>query len=412
MQPTVAHSMCRVGTLCIRMGASGHPLTQKEGFHMPVSERSSPIRGLERREFLKYCGALAALIGVGQTGVATVANAIEAAVKLPIVVWSDFQECLGCTISLLQATAPTPAQLILQQISLAYNEAAMAAAGSDAEKSFNQGFEQGAYWVIEGSVPNAMEGFFSVSGNSAQALLKKNYSKAKGVIAIGSCASFGNVQARTPNPTGAMGVRDYLRGPGGVPDAAVVNLPRCPGNGDDLVATLVYIIVMGKLPDLDKFGRPLFLYGQTIHDNCERRGHFEAGEFVEKWGDEGSQKRWCFYKMGCKGPVTYAPCPINRWNGRVSWCIHAGPCTGCAEDNFWNDFTPFSEPVPNIPVPAIQGVSAQQIGVGLAAATGVGLAAHFVGQAATGRLFKGGPAEHPNGAKPAADEEKKGGDAS
>jgi hydrogenase small subunit len=97
--------------------------------------------------------------------------------------------------------------------------------------------------------------------------------------------------------------------------------------------------------------------------------------------------------VGCKGPVTYAPCPINRWNGRVSWCVHSGPCTGCSENNFWNDFSPLAEPVPNIPVPAIQGVSAQQIGVGLAAATGVGLAAHAVGQVATGRFGKGGGAE-------------------
>jgi hydrogenase small subunit len=363
---------------------------------MPVADRSSPIRGLERREFLQYCGTLAALIGVGQTGVATVAQAIEDATKLPIVVWSDFQECLGCTIALLQATAPTPAQLILQQISLAYNEAAMAAAGFDAEKSFNEAFAQGAYWVIEGSVPNEMEGFFSVSGKSAQQILKENYSKAKGVIAIGSCASFGNVQARKPNPTGAMGIADWLHGPGGMPDAAVINLPRCPGHGDDLVATLVYIIVNGKLPELDAAGRPVFLYGQVIHENCERRGHFEAGEFVEKFGDEGSRKGWCWYKVGCKGPVTHAPCPINRWNGRVSWCIHSGPCTGCAENNYWNDFTPFATPVPNIPVPAVQGVSAQQIGVGLAAATGIGLGVHLVGQVTTGRLFKGGPAEHPN----------------
>jgi hydrogenase small subunit len=374
---------------------------------MPVSERSSPIRGLGRREFLQYCGVLATLIGVGQTGVAQVAQAIEAATKLPVVVWSDFQECLGCTVALLQSTAPTPAQLILQQISLAYNEAAMAAAGFDAEKSFNDAFAEGAYWVIEGSVPNELEGAFAVGGKSAQQILKENYSKAKGVIAIGSCASFGNVQARKPNPTGAMGIGDWLRGPGGMPDAAVVNLPRCPGHPEDLVATLVYILVNGKLPELDAASRPLFLYGQLIHENCERRGHFEAGEFIEKFGDEGSRNGWCWYKVGCKGPITHASCPINRWNGRVSWCIHSGPCTGCSENNFWNDFSPLATPVPNIPLPAVQGFSAQQIGVGMAAATAVGLGAHFVGQVATGRLFKGGPAEGADG-KPESTDAKGG----
>jgi len=353
----------------------------------------SPVRGLSRRDFLAYCGSIAALIGLGETGIPRVAAAIEAAIARPVLIWSDFQECLGCTIALLQSTTPTPAQLILQQISLAYNEAAMAAAGFQAEQSFNDGFAEGAYWVIEGSVADTIPGAIAIAGKTAGEIVKENYPKAKGVIAIGSCACFGNVQAREPNPTGAMGVRDWLRGPGGVPDAAVVNLARCPGHGEDLVATLTYILVNGKIPDLDDAGRPLFLYGQTIHDNCERRGHFEAGEFVEQFGDEGSAKRWCLYKVGCKGPVTYAPCGINRWNGRVSWCIHAGPCTGCSEANFWNDFSPLAEPVPNIPVPAINGVSAQTIGLGLAGVTAAGLGAHFVGQVVTGRLGKGGPTE-------------------
>jgi len=342
-----------------------------------------------------YCGEVAALIGLGELGLPRVAAAIEAAIKKPVLVWSDFQECLGCTIALLQSTAPTPAQLILQQVSLAYNEAAMAPAGFQAEKSFEDAFAEGAYWVIEGSVANKIPNAMAVGGKTSEEILKEFYPKAKGVIAIGSCACFGNVQARVPNPTGAMGVRAWLRGPGGLPDAQVVNVARCPGHGDDLVATLVYILVYGKLPDLDSQGRPLFLYGKTIHDTCTRRAHFEAGEFVQQFGDTASLKGWCFYKVGCKGPVTYAPCAINRWNGRVSWCIFAGPCTGCSEDNFWNKFTPFVEPVPNIPIPAIQGVSAQTIGLGLAAATGVGIAAHFIGQAAQGRLLKCGKMDEP-----------------
>jgi hydrogenase small subunit len=371
---------------------------------------------LSRREFLGYCGTLAAMLGLGQAGVPAVAEAIEQMVKLPLLVWSDFQECLGCTVALLQSTAPTPAQLILQQVSLAYDEAAMAAAGKQANENFAKAITEGTYWVIEGSVPDKMPEAFAVDGKSAQDILKENYAKAKGVIAIGSCACFGNVQAHDPNPTGAMGIRAWLRGPGGIPDAAVVNLPRCPGHGEDLVATLVYIIVMGKLPELDSQARPVFLYGSLIHDQCERRAHFDAGEFVEVFGDEGSLNRWCLYKVGCKGPVTYAPCPTNKWNGRVSWCVNAGPCTGCSEDNFWNTLTPFGSPVPNVPIPGIAGVSAQTIGLGLAGVTAVGLGAHFVGQVATGRLGKGAPQEHEavtrqeaglDADKPA---EKKGGD--
>lgn len=364
---------------------------------------SSPVSGLSRRDFLAYCGFLATVIGVKAVTVADVAAAIEKATRLPVLVWSDFQECLGCTIALLQGTAPTPAQLILQQVSLAYSEAAMAPAGFQAEKSFDDAMAGGPIWVIEGSVAQQIPGSIAIGGKTSAEILKANYSKASHVVAIGSCACFGNVQARRPNPTGAMGVRDWLRGPGGVPDAAVVNIARCPGHGDDLVAALTYILVTGKLPDLDPKGRPLFLYGKTIHDQCERRAHFEASQFVEQFGDEASRNGWCFYKVGCKGPVTYAPCPVNRWNGRVAWCVEAGPCTGCSEDNFWNDFTPFTQPVPNVALPGIAGVSPTAIGLGIAGVTVAGVAVHAVAQAMHGRMGKGGPPEEP--AEPLAPEQ-------
>ncbi|MBI5232310.1 MAG: hydrogenase small subunit [Coriobacteriales bacterium] len=359
---------------------------------MPDTTRSSPIRGLSRRDFVKYCSYLATLIGMDAYAVPEIASALEEAAKKPPVVWTNFQACTGCTVALLQSTAPDPAVLLLQQISLGFMETAMAATGSGAEKSLEQTLEEGAYWVGEGSVANGMPGAMTAGGKTSQEIAKEVYSKAKGAIAIGSCATFGNCQASKPNPTGAMGIGAYLKGPGGIPDAAVVNLPRCPGHPEDLVATLTYILVNAKLPELDAQGRPTFLYGQLIHDTCERRGHFEAGEFVESFGDEGSAKKWCLYKVGCKGPVTHAPCGINRWNGRTSWCVAAGgPCTGCAEDNYWDDFQPFNQEVPNIPMAGVAGVPISTIGWGLAGLTAAGLGVHFIGQAVSGRLFKGGP---------------------
>jgi hydrogenase small subunit len=345
---------------------------------------------------MKYCGVLAGMIGLGEGAAAEVAMALEKATKTPIVIWSDFQECAGCTVALLQSTAPTPAELLLKQISLAYNEIAMAAAGDRATKSLEQALAAGAYWVAEGSIATKTPGMMTVGGKTSEELAKEIYPKVKGAIAIGSCACFGNVQAARPNPSGAMGVGEFLRTKGGIPDAKVINLPRCPGHGEDLVATLTYILVTGKLPELDAEGRPVFLYGELIHDNCERRGHFEASEFVEGYGDPNWDKGWCLFKVGCKGPVTYAPCGVNRWNGRVSWCVANGPCIGCSENNFWNDLTPFGQRVPNVPVPGIAGIPPQTIGWGLAGVTAVGLGVHAIGQVATGRAFKGGPVADPS----------------
>jgi NiFe hydrogenase small subunit HydA len=120
-------------------------------------------------------------------------------------------------------------------------------------------------------------------------------------------------------------------------DKAVVNLSGCPYNPVNLTATVVHFLTFGELPAMDDKNRPLFAYGARIHDNCERRGHFDAGEFVKAWGDEGHKKGWCLYEMGCKGPVTYHNCPAVRYNDGTSWPVKAGHgCIGCSEPDFWD----------------------------------------------------------------------------
>ncbi|MBE0477358.1 MAG: hydrogenase small subunit [Coriobacteriia bacterium] len=352
-----------------------------------MSEEMSAFRGVTRRDFLKYCTWLAGVMGLGEAGMARVASALEAAARRPSVVWSSFQVCTGCAIQLLQAREPTVQNLILQQISLDYQDNVMAAAGSAAEEVLRQVTEgEDFYWVVEGSVATGIPGAMTVAGRTSMEVVDELYPKANATIAMGSCAAYGNIQAARPNPTGAKGIAAYLREDGGVADPVVVNLPRCPGHGDDLIATLTYALVNGELPELDAVGRPVFLYGQTIHDTCFRRGHFEAGRFVERFGDESTGDRdWCLYKVGCKGPVTYAPCGRNLWNGNVSWCVNNAPCQGCAEPDFWDELTPFYDQVRGGDLPGLYGVTAEQIGIGLGIATAAGLAAHGVGTAIRSR---------------------------
>lgn len=52
---------------------------------------------------------------------------------------------------------------------------------------------------------------------------------------------------------------------------------------------------------LDSQGRPEMFYGVRVHDQCYRRTHFDAGQFVESWDDEGARSGLCLRKMGCKG---------------------------------------------------------------------------------------------------------------
>ena len=71
-------------------------------------------------------------------------------------------------------------------------------------------------------------------------------------------------------------------------------------------------------------------YGQRIHDKCYRRPHFDAGQFVEHWDDEGARRGYCLYKVGCKGPTTYNACSTTRWNGGVSFPSAAATAASAA----------------------------------------------------------------------------------
>ena len=162
-------------------------------------------------------------------------------------------------------------------------------------------------------------------------LLNEAVTNAVAVVAVGNCAAYGGWPIANPNPTSATYVSDLVK------DKPVLNLPGCPYNPVNLTATVVHFLTFGELPAMDDKGRPLFAYGARIHDNCPRRGHFDAGEFVVAWGDEGHRAGWCLYKMGCKGPVAFHNCPAVEYNDGTSWPIKAGHgCIACSEPGFWD----------------------------------------------------------------------------
>jgi len=197
------------------------------------------------------------------------------------------------------------------------------------------------------------------------------------VVAWGSCASNGCVQAAKPNPTGAKPVHEVIS------HKAIIKVPGCPPIAEVMTGVLTYVLTFGTLPELDRVGRPKMFYGQRIHDKCYRRPFFDADQFVEAWDDEGAKKGWCLYKMGCRGPVTYNSCSTFKWNNGVSFPIGSGHgCIGCSEANFW-DNGPFYQRLTNVPVPGIEATP-DQIGVVLGGAAALGVAAHLVSTAVKG----------------------------
>jgi hydrogenase small subunit len=334
-------------------------------------------KGVSRRDFMKWCAGMAALLALPSSFIPRIAEAVAA--QKPYLVWLEYQDCAGDTEALLRATKPTVGQIVLDILSVDYHETIMAPSGHAAEKSLMDIVQnhKGKYFVVvEGAIPMKDNGVYCcVGGRSAVDIAREVCGNALATIAVGTCATHGGIPRALPNPTGAVGVKEA------VPGATVINLPGCPLNVENLTATIVHYLTLGRLPQTDKLGRPLFAFGKRIHDNCERRGHFDAGQFVRQWGDAGHRQGWCLYEMGCKGPETFHNCPTVKYNEGTSWPVQGGHgCIGCSEPHFWDTMSPFYKRLPNVPGFSVEK-TADKIGAGLAAATAAGVVIHGIGRA-------------------------------
>jgi len=359
-----------------------------DGWQEPTLAENLEKAGVTRRDFLTFCGGLAAIFATGTTIMGTPTRAFAAdptdqpsagqiagalgAVAKPNVVWLQLQECTGCVESALRSGGTTVEEAVLNLLSVNYNEAIMAAAGDAANKVLDDTDAVPHILVVNGSIPTKDNGIYcTIGGLSAEQVLRDAAKNATAILAVGACAVWGSVQASRPNPTGAVGVDQIIK------DKPVINVPGCPPIGEVIMATIAYILTHdGDLPKTDAEGRPLFAYDQRIHDSCPRRAHFDAGQYVRTFDDAGARNGWCLYEMGCKGPSTFSACPIIQWNMHTSWPIGAGhPCIGCTEKHFFDNFTPFYKKLPNVPGFGIEG-TAEKVGLGLVGAAAVGFGLH------------------------------------
>jgi hydrogenase small subunit len=318
---------------------------------------------------------MTAILGLSASVAPRVAQALQS-IKRPSVIWLQLQECTGCVESVVRTAEPTIGDLVLDVVSLDYQHTLMAAAGHQAEQALQNAMaaNKGKYLlVVTGSVPLAENGIYTtIGGRTVEVILREAAAEASAVIAVGACAHWGNIQAARPNPTGAVGVGDIVK------NKPVVNIAGCPPIGDVVTATVVHYLTFGRVPELDSDGRPLFAYGKRIHDQCPRRAHFDAGQFVEAFDDAAAREGWCLYHVGCKGPAVFAPCPIFLWNTRTSFPIGAGhPCIGCTERNFWDTMTPFYARLPNVAGVGVER-TADVVGAALAVGAAAGVLAHAV----------------------------------
>jgi hydrogenase small subunit len=210
--------------------------------------------------------------------------------------------------------------------------------------------------VIEGSIPNQNiiegDGYWTSFGNDPDTgePLTLNWwldhlaPKAWAVVAAGTCATYGGIHAMAGNPTGCMGLADYLGwdflSEGGLP---IVNVPGCPVQPENFMETLTWVLYhaagSAPPPPLDNMLRPQWIFGKTVHEGCDRAAYYEQSDFGL---DYNSPK--CQVKMGCWGPVVNCNVPKRGWMGGVGGCPNVGGiCIGCTMPGFPDKFMPFMD---------------------------------------------------------------------
>ncbi len=250
-------------------------------------------------------------------------------------IWLEATGCSGNIISLMNGENPGLGFFLQEMVNLRYNNSLMAAEGELAYEQFLETLSTEFILVVEGAVATKDNGFYNIiarhQGRQITALeaVKAAGGKAKYVLAVGTCASYGGPSAARPNPSGSMSVDKIL-------DREVIRVPGCPVHPDWITGTIASLIYFGK-PELDSENRPKLFYGISIHDRCSRRSYFDKGVFAQRLGDEE-----CMFKLGCRGPVTKTDCPTRQWNGYVNWPIKDNtPCIGCAQERFPDGMEPF-----------------------------------------------------------------------
>jgi hydrogenase small subunit len=265
--------------------------------------------------------------------------------------------CDGDTVSITAATQPSLEDLVLGAIPglpriHLHNPVLAYANGADFLRPWHEaaaGNLKPFVLVVEGSIPNERNkdaGYWAGFGADAdgQPILTCTWidrlaPRAWAVVAAGTCAAYGGIHAMAGNPTGCMGLPDYLgwQWPAqtGIP---LVCVPGCPVHPDNFMETLLYLLYQaaGTAPPipLDDKLRPTWLFVNTVHEGCDRAGYYEQANFAREYGS-----RECIVKLGCWGPVVQCNVGKRGWINGVGGCPNVGGvCIGCTMPGFPDKF--------------------------------------------------------------------------
>lgn len=285
---------------------------------------------MDRRTFLKMAASIAAAFGVAHLPGPVIAalRKVEPG-AVPKLIYLQGLSCTGCSISLLQETAPVPATLITHYSQLAFHGDLSAISGPKALaliEDFLSGKAGEYFLAVEGAIPEQMPDACMIGDKPFADYLMLAAKTMSAAVAVGTCACYGGIPAAEGNLTGAASLKQFFAKHG--IDKPVIQIPGCPPHPDWFWHTIVHLVRLG-MPDLLD-GAPRLFFDRKVHERCPRYHDFQQEVFAEKLGDKG-----CLFKLGCLGPDTAADCPVRWWNGGQNWCIDANaPCIGCASPLF------------------------------------------------------------------------------
>ena len=154
-------------------------------------------RGISRRQLVKFCSAMLGTLALPDRYLAQVVQAVGKARK-PVLLWLQFQDCTGCSESMLRSSHPDVAEVVLDLLSWEYHEVIMAGAGKQADAVLDRvvNEDKGKYLaVVEGAIPHR-RGFTAPSADArAMDIAEKVCRNAAATIAVGACAFDGGLVA-------------------------------------------------------------------------------------------------------------------------------------------------------------------------------------------------------------------------
>ena len=213
--------------------------------------------------------------------------------------------------------------------------------------------------IIEGSLGNEKingDGYwtgFGVNPSNGQPITTNEWvdrlaPKAAAVVAVGTCATYGGIPAMKNNPTGAMGVRDYLgwnwKSKAGIP---IVNIPGCPAQPDNMTETLMYLVFalagMAPLPELDDQGRPDVAVRPHRPRELQPRRVLRGGRLR----DRVRLRPPLPGEARLQGPGGQVQRPVRGWQSGIGGCPNVGGiCMACTMPGFPDKYMPFMDEDP------------------------------------------------------------------